>query len=545
MTVAGPSPFRAAHLVNGALLLLLAGLVAALLVWQWPAIEWRALAATRWIAAGATVFGWLLLVVCFRLRTRRVPTPLSSLAEIRPQWLVLHASQTGFGERLAWQTANALHGAGRTVQVRALADLSPASLRQADQLLLVASTTGEGNAPDPVAEFEYRHMAAAAALHGVKYALLALGDRQYSQFCAFGRRVDHWLRDSGAEALFDTIEVDNGAPDALREWQHRLGVLAGTGQQPDWDAPHYERWRLVRRCLLNPGSQGGPCYHLELQPRNSQAVGWQAGDIAEIGPRNPPEEVQALLDMLALDGAVEVDTARGRASLHECLSRSHLPEPSALPAGLDARELVARLDVLPHREYSIASIPQDGRVHLLVRQLRGPDGRLGIGSAWLTEAADIGDDIDLRIRSNNNFRIPRDERPLVFIGNGTGIAGLRALLKARVLAGRRDNWLLFGERNAATDNFYHDDIAQWQRDGFLARLDLVFSRDGAAHGYVQHRLQAQARRLAQWVARGASLYVCGSQHGMASGVDAVLRDRLGDKQVEQLLRDGRYRRDVY
>ena len=48
-----------------------------------------------------------------------------------------------------------------------------------------------------------------------------------------------------------------------------------------------------------------------------------------------------------------------------------------------------------------------------------------------------------------------------------------------------------------------------------------------------------------WVARGAAIYVCGSQQGMAQGVDAVLREVLGSDEVDALMASGRYRRDVY
>jgi sulfite reductase (NADPH) flavoprotein alpha-component len=38
---------------------------------------------------------------------------------------------------------------------------------------------------------------------------------------------------------------------------------------------------------------------------------------------------------------------------------------------------------------------------------------------------------------------------------------------------------------------------------------------------------------------------CSSLIGMAGGVDEVLREVLGDEAVEQLVEQGRYRRDVY
>jgi sulfite reductase (NADPH) flavoprotein alpha-component len=174
-----------------------------------------------------------------------------------------------------------------------------------------------------------------------------------------------------------------------------------------------------------------------------------------------------------------------------------------------------------------------------------PDGTPGIGSGWLCDYAPIGGEIALRLRSNPNFHAPDPARPMLLIGNGTGIAGLRALLKARIAAGAYHNWLLFGERNADRDFFYGDEIRRWQSQGFLQRVDLAFSRDQEQRIYVQHKLQAAGESLHKWVDAGAAVYVCGSLSGMAPGVDAVLRAVLGDERIEQMMAEGLYRRDVY
>src|SRR5690606_21173838 len=115
------------------------------------------------------------------------------------------------------------------------------------------------------------------SLTGLRYGLLALGDRDYAQFCAFGHRLDGWLRSAGAQPLFDLIEVDNGDEGALRHWQHQLRELSGAPELPDWDAPRYQPWTLVAREQLNPGSLGGPAYHLELQPAERNDLRWEAG----------------------------------------------------------------------------------------------------------------------------------------------------------------------------------------------------------------------------------------------------------------------------
>jgi sulfite reductase (NADPH) flavoprotein alpha-component len=381
---------------------------------------------------------------------------------------------------------------------------------------------------------------ASADLRGLHYGVLALGDRDYRNYCGFGHRLDNWLRRSDAEPLFDLVEVDNGDEGALRHWQHHLGQLAGDADLPDWSAPEYAHWRLRERRRLNPGSVGGACFHLELEPVEGALPAWCAGDIAEVGPCNAPSAVDAWLRELALDGDSTIDDG----SLRDLLARSALPAIDELH-GLDTRALIARLRPLPHREYSIASIPRDGAIHLLVRRMLRPDGSPGLGSGWLTEHAPLGSDIALRIRANPNFHAPDDNRPLILIGNGSGIAGLRALLKQRIATGAHRNWLLFGERNAAHDFHYRDEILHWQEQGFIERLDLAFSRDQPERIYVQQRLAESVVQLRAWVAHGAALYVCGSLEGMAPGVHAALVESLGGDVVERLQVEGRYRRDVY
>ena len=149
------------------------------------------------------------------------------------------------------------------------------------------------------------------------------------------------------------------------------------------------------------------------------------------------------------------------------------------------------------------------------------------------------------MRRNSNFHAPADARPLILIGNGTGLAGLRAHLKARIANGHTRNWLIFGERNAAHDGFYGDELDAWHRGQLIEKLDLVFSRDQPERRYVQHRLCECADELRRWIEAGAAIYVCGNLKGMAPAVDAALIEILGAATVEALAADGRYRRDVY
>ena len=168
-----------------------------------------------------------------------------------------------------------------------------------------------------------------------------------------------------------------------------------------------------------------------------------------------------------------------------------------------------------------------------------------VASGWLTEHAPLGSAISLRVRRNSGFHLPVDPVPMILLGNGTGLAGLRSLLKARIADGQQRNWLLFGERNIAHDYHCQDELQGWLASGDLALLDLAFSRDQAEKVYVQDRLRESADVLRKWLADGAVIYVCGSLQGMAAGVDQVLVEVLGSEAVERLIEQGRYRRDVY
>lgn len=401
-------------------------------------------------------------------------------------WLVGFASQSGLAEQLAWRTAGQLQAAGIAVQVQPLARVDAQALRQASRALFVVSTFGDGEAPDNARGFERKLLAGELALGELSYAVLALGDRQYQQFCGFARRLHDWLQQQGANSLFSPVEVDNGDAVALAHWQQQLSGLTGAPLPAMAEQPFAE-WRLLDRRCLNPGSSGAPTFLLRLQPPS--AADWQAGDLLEVLPGNHAEA--------------------------------------------------------PVREYSIASLPADGVLELLVRQERHPDGSLGLGSGWLTDGAALQQPLLARLRRNSGFHAPEADCPLILIGNGTGLAGLRSLLKQRIGAGHLRNWLLFGERNAAHDFYCREELGGWQASGELARLDLAFSRDQAAKLYVQDRLRMAAEHLRNWVAEGAAIYVCGSLDGMAGGVDEVLREVLGAARVEALIEQGRYRRDVY
>lgn len=444
----------------------------------------------RLIAAGAVAGVYALFCGAIAVRETLRAAAVRREAEALSQGagepvLVAYASQTGFAEELANATAKALSEADAPVTLRELGAVTAADLT--GRALFVVSTTGEGDAPDPARAFIRDVMKDDLDLSALRYGVLALGDSTYAEFCAFGRSLDAWLAHSGAQPLFDRVDVDDGDPAALRHWQGQLSQLTGVTDAPDWTRPAYGRWTLAERTLLNPGGPGGEAWHIRLTPPEGET--WEAGDILEVGPRNDP--------------------------------------------------------ALPHREYSIASLPSDGGVELIVRLMSRADGQPGLGSGWLCRFAEVGGTIDARVRTNRSFHAPDAKRPLILIGSGTGLAGLRAHLKARAALGVRWNWLVFGERTAAHDYFHRAEIEAWQASGLLDRVDLAFSRDQDQRIYVQHRLRAAADVLRRWVANGAAIYVCGALDGMSRDVHAALVEVLGGDVLERMTEEGHYRRDVY
>ncbi|MEH6664469.1 MAG: sulfite reductase subunit alpha [Brevundimonas sp.] len=440
----------------------------------------------RWAWAAVAVILWLALIGLIALRRARKTADTAGGAP--GAVLVVFASQTGFAEDLARRSAAALEAGGVPTALIRLGDLTADRLAAAPRALFLVSTTGEGDAPDSAVAF-LRRMAP-LDLSGLSYGVLALGDRSYSRFCAFGQALDDWLRTNNARPLFDRVEVDDGDAGAIRHWQHQLNRITGRTDAPDWAPPAYAPWRLIERERLNgPDSPGEGLWRLALEPVGAMPD-WRAGDIAEIG----------------------------------------VPAAPGLPPHA-------------HREYSVASLPADGRLELIVRLMRGPDGAPGLASGWLTEACAIGAPVDLRLRANSAFHGPEGSPPMILIGAGSGLAGLHAHIRERRAAGHGPNWLILGERHPDHDRILDDELQALCDGGALERLDRVFSR-GAGGRYVQDHLRDHADRVRDWIARGAVIHVCGAV-AMGAGVHAALGEILGAEALENLILQGRYRRDVY
>ena len=140
---------------------------------------------------------------------------------------ILFASQTGTAEGLAKKLAKEARGRGYDAEFLELGSISIDALATLEHVLVIASTHGDGDAPDCAAGFALQIQAAQGTpLTGLKYAVLALGDRSYSKFCSFGQHIDERFAALGAIRLADRIEADGDVDEAVQIVSRR--ALANT-----------------------------------------------------------------------------------------------------------------------------------------------------------------------------------------------------------------------------------------------------------------------------------------------------------------------------
>jgi sulfite reductase (NADPH) flavoprotein alpha-component len=389
---------------------------------------------------------------------------------------VLYASQTGQAEAIARRTHARLIAGGVDAGLASLADMDASDLQSAQTLLIVASTTGDGDAPDEGRAFD-KALAARPDLSRQSFAVLALGDRQYTAFCAFGLRVHAGLQACGAAPLAPCLTADDLDAATLSHWEALIDSLGGGAAPSDAPAP---LWTLTERTRLNPDSPH-PLYRLRLTPHI--ACDWQAGDL------------------------VELETSDGH-----------------------------------RRDYSVASLPDEGRIELYVREVTGADGLPGKGSGLLLHDTPEAGKIRLRLKSHKNFHAPAGDGPLLLVGAGSGLAGLRAHILA---AQKRRIWLVYGERDPHRDAALPDEARRWLAQHKLSRLSLAFSQtDDGEKTYVQDMLMAEGARVYDHLIHDGAVMVCG---GLAMGraVDKALRALMGDAWTDAAMLSGRYRRDLY
>lgn len=459
----------------------------------------------------------------------------------------------------------------------------------------------------------------APRLENVKYSILALGDTSYDLFCQAGKDWDERLAALGAQRLFDRVDCDVDFEAPAEQWLSEVIPLMAEGAATvavlDTDnrvaaKPAYNRKnpfpaKLLVNRLLTAENSSKETRHYEISIAGS-GLSYEAGDAMCVVPTNCPQLVADIVKALGCTGSEDEPVNGELMTLSEAL-RTHfeIKTPSKefveeiakrsgdqelngiLQAGdkeklsnylwgrdtldlllqfpaveFSAAEFLGLLKPLQHRAYSISSSSKltPDTVHLTVASVRyDAHGRhhKGVCSTYLADLVDGNTDVKIFFTPNNNFRVPADDSlPMIMVGPGTGIAPFRAFLQerqARNASGK--NWLFFGDRNAATDFIYRDEIEAMKTSGLLTKLDLAFSRDQAEKIYVQDRMKQHGAELFTWLEQGGYFFVCGDAYRMAKDVDQALHDVIREhgkmslvqavEYVNSLKKDKRYVRDVY
>ncbi len=304
-------------------------------------------------------------------------------------------------------------------------------------------------------------------------------------------------------------------------------------------------------------------------------IKYEPGDSLGVVPRNFPAVVDEFLSKLSIDPASPV-AAQGGAPIRQVLIDGYilnrvsqkfvkavlekLPEgekKTALaaivankeamddyiftrdytdvlndyPVAFTLDEVLANVNKIMPRLYSIASsnAAHPGEVHLTVAVVKyETHGRqkLGLASGYLGQGVELNTEpVPVYVQPTKHFHMPPDDKDMIMVGPGTGIAPFRAFLEQRALDGATGkNWLFFGDQKRSTDFLYESEFVTWQEKGLLTRLDTAFSRDQAHKIYVQDRMKESGAEMWKWFQNGAYFYVCGDAKRMAKDVHQTLID---------------------
>jgi len=519
---------------------------------------------------------------------------------------ILYATESGNAERLAGDAAKAAHKLGLKPTLVDMADLDLSSLANVKRLIAIAATWGEGDAPArAVSAYADLMSDKAPSLEGVSFAVLALGDSAYVEFCAIGKAIDQRLEELGGTRIADRVDCDLDFAKPAADWiEGTLKAFApkdesGRGRVIEVDFATRQTTstdlgpvaaEVTEHINLNSSRSDKETVHLELA-FDGAVPAYKPGDSFDLYAENDLACVDAVLKAAGLtDDSLRTELQRNldittlslktiesyaattghigvkqllesRAAREWIAGRQLIDLLEQFPIALTAEQLRAVTRPLAPRAYSIASSRREvgNEAHLLISAVRyrthGRD-RKGVASGYAVERLAKGSRVKVKLRPNKHFALPDPGKDIIMIGPGTGVAPFRAFVQERRAAGASGkNWLFFGDRRYTHDFLYQ---LEWQdalADGSLTRMDVAFSRDGAEKRYVQHRMWERRHDLVAWLDNGAHLYVCGDAKAMAKDVRATLVRAVADvrdlepdaaeQAIRQLEREHRYCQDIY
>ncbi|MCK9412735.1 MAG: assimilatory sulfite reductase (NADPH) flavoprotein subunit [Prolixibacteraceae bacterium] len=496
---------------------------------------------------------------------------------------ILYGSRTGNGKEVAMKAVNLTTEIGLTPTLKSMDDYKPRDLQSEKNLLVIVSTHGEGEPPFAAKELhEFIFGKRAPKLDNVKFAVLALGDSSYLQFCQTGKDFDLQMEKLGAKRLVPLVCCDVDFQDTADQWLRSTlpafavatvgKIIDSTDAVIDTSAaqnyskknPYYAE--LLDKVNLHGRGSERQTLHIELEAD----LPFEPGDSAGIMPVNNSELVNEVLSVTGLNPDELIEIKNSKISLFDSLQQEFelskitvdvikrylefAPDEklaaiyqsqeklqdylfgrdiadlfSEFPAKLSAQDFIHLLRPLQPRLYSIASSPKanPGELHLAVGVVEYQNGgriRRGTCSGYLSEIDGNANKIPVFIEKNPNFRLPeKDETPIIMVGAGTGIAPYRAFVQHREQSAKPGkSWLIFGNRNFETEFLYQTDWQKFMKSGALSKMDVAFSRDTDKRVYVQHKLEENAAEVYRWLEDGAHFYICGDMKKMATDVQNTL-----------------------
>jgi sulfite reductase (NADPH) flavoprotein alpha-component len=279
--------------------------------------------------------------------------------------VILFGSQTGSAESLAKKLAKESESRGFTPKLFALNDYEQANLPAAGKAVIISSTWGDGEPPDNAVNFwNWLKADSAPRLPNLNFAVLGLGDRNYSDFCGASKKFDERLAALGAKRLAPRGECDVDYEAPAKSWidglWNKLGSSNGAPASghdpntspplphagPEADAPKtngapkvYSKSnpfpaRLLKNVLLNQPGSSKEVRHYEIA-LNGSGLTYEAGDALGVVPVNCPELVEDVLAVLKANPDENVKFGDQIMSLREALTH-HLdvtkPSPELLAA---------------------------------------------------------------------------------------------------------------------------------------------------------------------------------------------------------------------
>ena len=268
-------------------------------------------------------------------------TVAATPAAVARKITVLSASQTGNARRVAEQLLVQLQEASLDAQLVAAGDYKAKNIASEDILLIVASTQGEGEpAEEAVSLHKFLHGKKAPQLAQLSYAVLALGDTSYPNYCQAGKDFDAVLEKLGATRLAERVDCDLDFQAASEAWRTQVaGVvqqLAAASAAPAADAApsasssvvaeqHYSKENPYSATLsvsqkITANDANKDVRHIEIDLADS-GIHYAAGDALGVWFSNDEALVAEVLGLAGLSGDETVSLANGQSlSIKEALT---------------------------------------------------------------------------------------------------------------------------------------------------------------------------------------------------------------------------------